>query len=267
MVIWYARDHRIDNHFDPFQNRVQFVSQHPANGNASISLNDLKPTDSDTYKCKVQKPPGIGNAIIRLHVMERPTKPVCYLEGVVEMGQKVVLKCKVDKGSPPVWYRWSSNDRMIPFSTMSDRLTGHLPLTIKTEDVLGPYVCTAQNPVGSETCSLTLVIKPTVNALAISAATTACVLLMIIIIAAILCCRRFARSVEECGNDIRVDELPPHRWLPKKNQKAAPGTIGLKKKNRWVFTDFNIICESACGIQYKRTWKCVDENLEVSVCE
>lgn len=229
VVIWYARDHHIYNHFDPFRNRVQFVSQHPANGNASITINDLKTTDSDTYKCKVQKPPGIGNVIIRLHVMERPTKPVCHLEGVVEMGQKIVLKCKVEKGSPPVWYRWSSNDRMIPLSAMPDPLTGRLPLTINTEDVRGPYVCTAQNLVGSEMCNLTLAFKSTGNAVAISAATTVCVLLMIIIIAAILFCRRFARK-EECGNEIRVDELPPHRRLPKKNQKAVSGTIGLKIK-------------------------------------
>uniref|UniRef100_A0A3B4U1V6 Ig-like domain-containing protein n=1 Tax=Seriola dumerili TaxID=41447 RepID=A0A3B4U1V6_SERDU len=180
VVIWYAGDHRIYSDFDHrFQNRVQFVSPDPESGNASITINDLKLTDSDTFQCKVRKLPGISSILIRLDVMERPTKPVCNPEVVVEMGQTVVLSCIGSQGSPPMWYTWfkESREKMLP---------GDLFLKITGEDVLGSYVCNAENLVGSDTCTATLIMKPAVSNVAVSAAVTVIVLLMIIIISAIV---------------------------------------------------------------------------------
>ncbi|KAK0154534.1 hypothetical protein N1851_003364 [Merluccius polli] len=88
--------------------------------------------------------------------MERPTKPVCNPEVVVEMGQTVVLSCS-----------------------------------------------------GSQA--------------------TVLVLLMVITISAIVFFCRIRRSVENFGNDIRVDEPPPHQWLLKKRQQAVPKMIVLER--------------------------------------
>uniref|UniRef100_A0A3B4X7D9 Ig-like domain-containing protein n=1 Tax=Seriola lalandi dorsalis TaxID=1841481 RepID=A0A3B4X7D9_SERLL len=223
VVIWYAGDHRIYNDFNHrFQSRVQFVSPDPESGNGSININDLKLTDSDTFQCKVQKLPGISSIIIRLDVMERPTKPVCNPEVVVEMGQTVVLSCIGSQGSPPMWYTWSkeSREKMLP---------GDLFLTITGEDVLGPYVCNAENLMGSETCTTTLILKSAVSNVAVSAAVTVIVLLMIITISAIVFFCRKRKNVENFGNEIRVDELPPHKWLLKKRQQAVPKRIVLER--------------------------------------
>uniref|UniRef100_A0A3B4VG25 Ig-like domain-containing protein n=1 Tax=Seriola dumerili TaxID=41447 RepID=A0A3B4VG25_SERDU len=182
VVIWYAGDHRIYSDFDHrFQNRVQFVSPDPESGNASITINDLKLTDSDTFQCKVRKLPGISSILIRLD-----------------------LSCIGSQGSPPMWYTWftESREKMLP---------GDLFLTITGEDVLGPYVCNAENLVGSETCTATLIMKPAVSNVAVSAAVTVIVLLIIIISAIVFfCCKR--KNVENFGNEIREDELPPHKW-------------------------------------------------------
>uniref|UniRef100_A0A3B4WWV8 Ig-like domain-containing protein n=1 Tax=Seriola lalandi dorsalis TaxID=1841481 RepID=A0A3B4WWV8_SERLL len=223
VVIWYAGDHRIYNDFDHrFQSRVQFVSPDPESGNGSITINDLKLTDSDTFQCKVKKLPGISSIIIRLDVMERPTKPVCNPEVVVEMGQTVVLSCIGSQGSPPMWYTWSkeSREKMLP---------GDLFLTITGEDVLGPYVCNAENLVGSETCTATLILKSAVSNVAVSAAVTVIVLLMIITISAIVFFCRKRKNVENFGSEIRVDELPPHKWLLKKRQQAVSSVYVQKE--------------------------------------
>uniref|UniRef100_A0A3Q4BI60 Immunoglobulin V-set domain-containing protein n=1 Tax=Mola mola TaxID=94237 RepID=A0A3Q4BI60_MOLML len=106
LVIWYSGNHIYYN-YDTFGRRVQFVSLHPASGNASISISDLKMTDTNTYKCKVRKVPAIESRIIQLNVMERPTKTECYAEGVVELDREVVFRCRCTEGSPPIWYAWS----------------------------------------------------------------------------------------------------------------------------------------------------------------
>uniref|UniRef100_A0A7N8XC54 Ig-like domain-containing protein n=1 Tax=Mastacembelus armatus TaxID=205130 RepID=A0A7N8XC54_9TELE len=97
LVIWYAGNHIYDG-YDPFRGRVQFVSPDPASGNASISITDLTPTDHNTYQCKVRKLPEISMTNMDLNVMERPTVPECNLEGVVDLGHNVVLRCRITQG-------------------------------------------------------------------------------------------------------------------------------------------------------------------------
>ncbi|KAM7390925.1 hypothetical protein PAMA_008906 [Pampus argenteus] len=60
--------------------RVHFTSLDPQNGDASLSLKDLRLTDTGTYQCKVKRLPKMDIKNIFLTVMERPSKPVCYIE-------------------------------------------------------------------------------------------------------------------------------------------------------------------------------------------
>ena len=83
--------------YDPLKGRVHFTSPVPQNGDASLTINDLRLTDTGTYQCKVKK--YIRN-IIRI-VMERPSKPVCYMECEATAGKRVVLKCGSSQGTPP----------------------------------------------------------------------------------------------------------------------------------------------------------------------
>uniref|UniRef100_A0A3Q3RZ32 Ig-like domain-containing protein n=1 Tax=Mastacembelus armatus TaxID=205130 RepID=A0A3Q3RZ32_9TELE len=122
-IIWNAGNHTYDG-YDPLRGRVQFASPNPESGNASIRITDLRATDQNTYQCKVRKLPEISMTNMDLNVMERPTVPECNLEGVVDLGHNVVLRCRITQGSPPMWYSWSkdSSDKMLPNGTLNELL-------------------------------------------------------------------------------------------------------------------------------------------------
>ncbi|XP_071329115.1 coxsackievirus and adenovirus receptor homolog [Trachinotus anak] len=213
-VIWYAVD-QIYANFKPFEGRVNFMSLDPVSGNASIVIRHLKFSDSGTYQCKVKKLPGYGSILIRLAVMERPSKPNCYLEGEVRLHNKVVLKCNSKHSSLPIWYTWSKPHGPQAFSIKP--MSGDLSLTISTEDVLGDYICTLHSIFGTEECVLTLTLPSSVNSAVIPAVASVSALVFVISTCVIvICCYRKRDSGEDMGNDIFEDELPPHRLDKKK---------------------------------------------------
>uniref|UniRef100_A0A3Q3FGY4 Ig-like domain-containing protein n=1 Tax=Labrus bergylta TaxID=56723 RepID=A0A3Q3FGY4_9LABR len=185
LVIWYAANRIFDN-YEVFGSRVQFVSSSPATGNASISISHLKMTDTNTYQCKVRKLPGIQSHIIHMDVMERPTEPECYVEGVVELDCEVVFRCRSSRGSSPVWYRWSMDGTVAP----------------------GTLVCTAQNLVGMKSCLVAVSLKNSA-VVAISTAVVWLTVFIIIIITALIVFRYKRRKIETFGNEILDDQLPP----------------------------------------------------------
>uniref|UniRef100_A0A7N8WSZ2 Ig-like domain-containing protein n=1 Tax=Mastacembelus armatus TaxID=205130 RepID=A0A7N8WSZ2_9TELE len=225
LVIWY----------DPFRGRVEFVSPDPASGNASISITDLTPTDHNTYQCKVRKLPGISMINICLNVMERPTEPECNLEGVVDLGHKVVLRCRSTQGSSPMWYSWykESRNEMLPNDGYVNSVQGDLFLTVTKENILGTYICTAQNLVGMDTCRLTLKFSSAVR-IRVAAAAAGTALITIIIIAIIIFCHHKRKIELHLGCEIIEDEMPPHKWLPKKSQQVIPSRSVLKVRKRTI---------------------------------
>ncbi|XP_026168356.1 coxsackievirus and adenovirus receptor homolog [Mastacembelus armatus] len=230
LVIWYAGNHIYDG-YDPFRGRVQFVSPDPASGNASISITDLTPTDHNTYQCKVRKLPGISMINMDLNVMERPTEPECNLEGVVDLGHKVVLRCRSTQGSSPMWYSWykESRNKMLPNDGYVSSVQGDLFLTVTKENILGTYICTAQNLVGMDTCRLTLKFSSAVR-IRVAAAAAGTALITIIIIAIIIFCHHKRKIELHLGCEIIEDEMPPHQWLPKKSQQVIPSRSVLKEE-------------------------------------
>uniref|UniRef100_A0A3Q3WVC5 Ig-like domain-containing protein n=1 Tax=Mola mola TaxID=94237 RepID=A0A3Q3WVC5_MOLML len=209
LVIWYSGNHIYYN-YDTFGHRVQFVSLHPASGNASISISDLKMTDTNTYKCKVRKLPGIESRIIQLNVMERPTKTECYAEGVVELDRKIAFRCRCTEGSPPIWYAWSMDGtgKRLPCDAYVDSTQGDLFLTITKEVAPGTLVCTAHNPLGMTTCLVTLSLNSASVVTTAAAAGTVFVVLIVITNIIMFCRKR--RRTEDSGNEILEDELPPY---------------------------------------------------------
>ena len=202
-LVWYSGNRIYSN----FRGRVQFVSPDPASGNASISISNLTTTDTDTYQCKVRKRPGFATVTIHLDVMERPTKPECYAEGVVELDRKVVFRCGGAQGSPPIWYSWSMDGKRLSHDATIDSTQGDLVLPITKNIVPGTLVCTAHNLVGVETCPVTLSLDSAELALA-AAATAIMVLSYVTVITAIylfwrvrqVCNVNVEFSTCECGS-------------------------------------------------------------------
>uniref|UniRef100_A0A665UDZ3 Ig-like domain-containing protein n=1 Tax=Echeneis naucrates TaxID=173247 RepID=A0A665UDZ3_ECHNA len=87
VIIWYTGGIIYDNLYGPLKQRVHFTSPEPQDGIASITVTDLKHTDSGTYQCKVKKLPDIASKNLILSVMERPSKPVCSVEGQAVAGR------------------------------------------------------------------------------------------------------------------------------------------------------------------------------------
>uniref|UniRef100_A0A3Q3RZ41 Ig-like domain-containing protein n=1 Tax=Mastacembelus armatus TaxID=205130 RepID=A0A3Q3RZ41_9TELE len=213
-IIWNAGNHMYYG-YDPLRGRVQFASPNPASGNASIRITDLRATDQNTYQCKVKKLPKISMTKMDLNVMERPTASECNLEGAVDLGHNVVLRCRSKQGSPPMWYNWSkdSSDKMLPNDACINSVRGDLYLTV-TRDVLGTYICTAQNIVGMDTCSLTLKFNLAVRVrIAVAAAATvlipiiSIIMIISIIITIIVCCCYRINTVQQIAIEIVKDEI------------------------------------------------------------
>lgn len=222
LFIWYAANQIFDN-YDLFRARVQFVSPSPASGNASITISDLKMTDTNTYQCKVRKLPGIKKHIIHLNVLQRPAEPECYVEGDFELDHKAVFRCRSSQGSLPMWYTWSMDGtgKHLPHDSIVDNSEGDLFLTVTKELLPGTLVCTAINRVGMQSCQVAISVKKSA-VVEISAAVVGLIVFIIIIIITILVIHNKRRRVESYGNEILEDELPPHKWLPQRDHQVAP---------------------------------------------
>uniref|UniRef100_A0A0F8ASK5 Coxsackievirus and adenovirus receptor n=1 Tax=Larimichthys crocea TaxID=215358 RepID=A0A0F8ASK5_LARCR len=132
--------------YNPLKGRVHFTFLETQNGDASLSIKDLRLTDTGTYQCKVKRLPEIDIKYIFLTVMERPSKPVCYMEGEATAGKHVVLKCRSSQGTPPLNYRWSkTSGNQIVDTTFVDTIGGTLYLPDITEQDCGTYLCTVES--------------------------------------------------------------------------------------------------------------------------
>uniref|UniRef100_A0A8P4K5F0 Ig-like domain-containing protein n=1 Tax=Dicentrarchus labrax TaxID=13489 RepID=A0A8P4K5F0_DICLA len=158
LILWYAQSLIHNNLYAPLKNRIYFTSHEPQDGDASLSITDLKLTDSGTYQCKVRYLAREQIKDILLTVMERPDKPVCYMDDEAVLNTNIRLRCKSSQGTPPLKYRWAklSVNRMLDPDAFVDAPEGDLYLDKITERDSGTYRCTVQNLVGMEDCELIL---------------------------------------------------------------------------------------------------------------
>ncbi|XP_036947937.1 coxsackievirus and adenovirus receptor homolog isoform X2 [Acanthopagrus latus] len=225
LIIHYTGGQIYNHLYDPLKGRLHFTSPEPQNGDASISITDLKPEDTGSYQCKVRCLPELGLKIFILTVMERPSKPKCYIDSQPVANQDLRLRCRSSKGSPPLTYRWSkqSGNRMLPHGAFVDRTGGDLYLDKVTEHDSGSYLCTVESLVGVQDCEviLSFTAPPTVNYrhVAVGVGVTVTVLIIIAIIAATCYCRK--KNDEEFSNEILQDELPPRTWLAKNHESVV----------------------------------------------
>ncbi|KAK0132105.1 Coxsackievirus and adenovirus receptor [Merluccius polli] len=214
VVILYSGDRAFED-YPVMKGRVHFNMADPKNGDASINLTGLRPSDTGTYQCKVKKAPGIRSRKILLTVMVKPSRPRCYAEGPTEQGKDVVLRCVCKEGTNPLQYTWEkiSDSKLLPASAVLDPVGGTMNVRNASTSVSGTYRCKATNLVGNEECILHVNITPPPNTAGIIAGAIIAVLLILIIIAIILfcCCRARQRKKyeKEICNEIREDVPPP----------------------------------------------------------
>ncbi|KAL7400562.1 hypothetical protein ABVT39_014105 [Epinephelus coioides] len=158
LILRYSQSTIHNNLYAPLKNRIYFTSPEPQDGDASLSITDLRRKDSGTYQCKVRNLAREQITYIFLIVMERPDKPVCYMDGEAVLDTNITLRCRSSQGTPPLKYRWKkqSGNRMLPPDAFVDARRGDLYLDQITERDSGTYRCKVRNRVGMEDCELIL---------------------------------------------------------------------------------------------------------------
>lgn len=214
IIIWYTGGIVYDNLYPPLKQRAHFASPQPQVGNASLTITDLKLTDSGTYQCKVKILPGIAIKNMIVSVMEKPSKPVCSVDGEAVAGEDLKLRCRSSQGTPPLDYRWAKPSGS-PLNAFVDTLTGDLYLKKISEHECGTYLCKVQNLVGTKECevALDLTLLPHKNdgPGKIAAAVVSVVVVIAVVIRTVFWYRRKKRN-EGSGNTILEDDLPPYPW-------------------------------------------------------
>ncbi|XP_029957498.1 coxsackievirus and adenovirus receptor homolog [Salarias fasciatus] len=253
VVIFYSGDRAYPDYHDPMAGRVHFHSADPKNGDASINLINLKPSDSGTFQCKVKKAPGIQTRKMVLNVMVRPSKPRCSTDGATLEGSNIVLRCTSKEGTTPLKYSWEkiSDSKLLPASAVLDPVSGTVSVKNVTSSASGSYRCVASNRVGTEDCVLHLKVTPPPNTPGIIAGSIIAVLLILLIIAIVLfcCCRaRHRKKYEkEICNEIREDVPPPKSRV----STARSFTVGSQRSSLGSMSPSNLH-EYALKTQYDK---------------
>ncbi|XP_061924699.1 coxsackievirus and adenovirus receptor homolog [Entelurus aequoreus] len=79
-VIGFTGGQLYNDLYQPMKGRVHFASPDPRNGDASMTISDLRLSDAGIYQCMVKKLPGLDIKNVFLTVKERPSKPTSAVE-------------------------------------------------------------------------------------------------------------------------------------------------------------------------------------------
>ncbi|XP_076587455.1 V-set and immunoglobulin domain-containing protein 8b isoform X1 [Chaetodon auriga] len=193
--------------------RLQFTGN-PQQGDASISISDVRVSDTGTYQCKVKKAPGVDTRKVTLVVMVPPSEPKCWVEGAEEKGGPVSLRCKSSQGSTPLNYVWRrESGGAMPSTATQDPQTGELLIQNHTDSNVGSYMCEVQNAVGKARCKYALhAYNPTDKVGVIVGAVIGALLLLLLLLLLIwllICCCHKRRYEKEAANEIREDVQAP----------------------------------------------------------
>ncbi|XP_069749094.1 V-set and immunoglobulin domain-containing protein 1-like isoform X1 [Narcine bancroftii] len=130
-------------------------------GNASITIEKLRTSDSGNYICEVDNPPDFqGNNIgsVILTVLVPPSKPECGIGPHPVKARSAILTCHSNEGDPSPTYHWVKIVHNIHqnISGNLDPRTGMLTISNISDTEYGIYQCTASNKLGNETCTVDL---------------------------------------------------------------------------------------------------------------
>ncbi|XP_047446901.1 V-set and immunoglobulin domain-containing protein 8b [Mugil cephalus] len=210
--------------------RLNFIAD-PKQGDASISISNLRASDTATYQCKVKKLPGVDMRKVTLVVMVPPSRPKCWVEGSEEKGGTVSLRCKSSQGSNPLSYVWSRERDPMPATATQDSQSGELLIRNHTDSNIGSYMCEVKNAVGKEQCRYALhAYNPTNKVGVIVGGVIGGLLLLLLLLFLIwllICLCHKRRYEKEIQNEIREDAQAPES-RPNSRQSSFRSVMGYR---------------------------------------
>ncbi|XP_061589182.1 coxsackievirus and adenovirus receptor homolog [Cololabis saira] len=215
MIMSYTSGTRYYHGNHVFAERLSFAAGDPSKGDASLSISQLSPPQSATYRCKVKKSPGVDTRKMSLVVMVKPSAPKCWVEGGQLVGEALSLNCRSTKGSTPLKYTWRREraDPM-PAGVTQNGATGELKISNHSQSFAGAYLCEVNNAVGAERCRINLKADKPPNRAAVIVGTVVGSLLLVFILLVFIGLLywklRSRHSYDkEVSNEIREDAAPP----------------------------------------------------------
>ncbi|XP_077457744.1 V-set and immunoglobulin domain-containing protein 8b [Stigmatopora argus] len=216
---------RIHNYDSSLASRISFVGD-PKRGDASISMSNLRRSDTATYQCKVKKSPGVDMRKVTLVVMVPPSVPKCWADGKEEKGSPVTLRCESSQGSSPMTYTWRRENAGAnpPVAVPLNSESGEYLIKNHSDSYAGSYVCEAKNPVGKAQCRYALKAHNPANKVGIIVGAVIGALLLLLLLALAICllvyccCHGFFKCLgKESANEIREDSPAPESRPPSRN--------------------------------------------------
>ncbi|XP_053895008.1 V-set and immunoglobulin domain-containing protein 1 isoform X2 [Malaclemys terrapin pileata] len=144
--------------YGEFKNRINGTTNQ---GNASITISNMQPSDTGLYTCEVFSPEALGGQnqkSVAVSVLVKPSQPHCSLRGTPETGHLVSLSCYSEEGMPAPTYQWYkvSEGNQKPVTEQFNTKTGLLIIGNLTTFEAGYYRCTASNSLGNSSCEVDL---------------------------------------------------------------------------------------------------------------
>ncbi|XP_067405813.1 V-set and immunoglobulin domain-containing protein 1 [Emydura macquarii macquarii] len=144
--------------YGAFKNRINGSTNQ---GNASIIISNMQPSDTGFYTCEVFNPQdsnGQNQKSVAVSVLVKPSQPHCSLRGIPETGHLISLSCYSEEGMPAPTYLWYRvlGDTLKPVTEQLNTKTGLLIIGNLTTFENGYYRCIANNSLGNSTCEIDL---------------------------------------------------------------------------------------------------------------
>ncbi|KAM9242112.1 junctional adhesion molecule A [Dugong dugon] len=127
-----------------------------------ITFRSVTRKDTGMYTCMVSEKGGnnYGEVNVQLIVLVPPSKPTVNIPFSATIGNRAVLTCSEQDGSPPSEYYWFKDGTLMPMEPKSSRAFSNssYTLNLKTGELIfdpvsafdtGAYSCQAQNGYGS----------------------------------------------------------------------------------------------------------------------
>ncbi|XP_013925877.1 PREDICTED: V-set and immunoglobulin domain-containing protein 1 [Thamnophis sirtalis] len=168
--------------------RVQVANN---TGNATLSIFNMRPSDTGLYMCSVYNFEDATNKqdekSVSVSVLVPPSKPLCNFGSShhpkVEIGHLITLACISETALPKPIYKWYkiTGDKPQPVTESYNPYSGRLVLGNLSQFEEGHYQCTAVNSLGNSSCHIDLTTKHSESGIIVGAIIAA------ILAAALIC--------------------------------------------------------------------------------